>query len=469
MEVRAVIRINFDPKELEKTSSTLFGVNDFKDLVGLLAKLRAAQDPVSKCLRVRLSQGTQQQLDAYDGSTPPDAVLQDALVQDLNQLLSSPGLYDKKRFTGVKWGREILMKALIKSQPQGDGLFCFNRLVIEEFYVEEIKKSQKAEWDAWNLLAATATQSVIDKWEEWKVEWDEWKKKPQEEKAKPEAHPPEFKPDWDDDVWKGFRDWLSDNIFHGKCAYCETHIEGFLGDAEHFRPKGRVSVKSEDGDTKIIMVVDENNEEIAHPGYFWLAYNWKNLLPSCELCNRYGGKKDLFPAKSHVVAKQISIGEIDKLLYQITKSKKFQDTFYLEPEDLDVLEERLLLHPLYDDPKKHLYFKVTGEAAARQGDDKAEESIRVYDLNYKTKVKWRNMEQQDGLKNYFIKLAAAKLDLNALQKAASDLREEYHGGARPYAAAVFDFLHDKFEGTDFDPEILLGEAPQNKPEDAVRP
>jgi uncharacterized protein (TIGR02646 family) len=69
--------------------------------------------------------------------------------------------------------------------------------------------------------------------------------------------------------------------FYGKCAYCETYIADFQrGDIEHFRPKAAVA--------------NEIDEPIQHSGYYWLAYDWQNLLPSCTICNQptsVGGKK----------------------------------------------------------------------------------------------------------------------------------------------------------------------------------
>ena len=68
---------------------------------------------------------------------------------------------------------------------------------------------------------------------------------------------------------------------HGKCAFCEskiTHIA--FGDVEHFRPKGGVR-QAED-------------EPMSLPGYYWLAYAWKNLFLACTLCNQRF-KKNLFP------------------------------------------------------------------------------------------------------------------------------------------------------------------------------
>ncbi len=70
---------------------------------------------------------------------------------------------------------------------------------------------------------------------------------------------------------------------HGKCCFCEsriTHVS--FGDVEHFRPKGGFRQNARD--------------PLQQPGYYWLAYEWTNLLLSCQLCNqRY--KQNLFPLK----------------------------------------------------------------------------------------------------------------------------------------------------------------------------
>ncbi len=80
---------------------------------------------------------------------------------------------------------------------------------------------------------------------------------------------------------KGSFFFSKEEPFYGKCAYCETYIADFQrGDIEHFRPKGAVA--------------NEVDEPVLHPGYYWLAYDWQNLLPSCTVCNQptsVGGKK----------------------------------------------------------------------------------------------------------------------------------------------------------------------------------
>lgn len=74
--------------------------------------------------------------------------------------------------------------------------------------------------------------------------------------------------------------------FYGKCAYCERSIEKGTREVEHYRPKGGV------GDP-------------AHPGYWWLAFSWTNLLPTCGPCNK--------GLKQHVVTIDMTIQDVEDL------------------------------------------------------------------------------------------------------------------------------------------------------------
>lgn len=73
---------------------------------------------------------------------------------------------------------------------------------------------------------------------------------------------------------------------HGKCWYVECKNPGTDDDIDHFRPKSGVK------------------EDATHPGYFWFAFDWKNLRLSCHRANRprinpdgagTGGKAGHFP------------------------------------------------------------------------------------------------------------------------------------------------------------------------------
>lgn len=323
-----------------------------------------------------------------------------------------------------------------------------------DFDPKDLPPDQKAQWDQWMQEAKAAQLDVINQWEDWRTTiWAKWKKKKKGER-------PEFSPEWDNDVWKKLRDWLLTNVFHNKCAYCEMEVVGFPGDAEHFRPKGRVRIKVDKQGAEVVMIVDEDGDEIPHPGYFWLAYHWKNLLPACETCNRGEGKKDFFPAKKHVGVRRLTVNEIDSLLEKITKSQKANDIFYLEPDDLDVIENRLLLHPYIDKPKEHIYFKNDGEAAVRSGSEKGSESIRTYNLNDPKRKGQRNRAQFDGFRYYKDEVLPAVPDLAKAELAAQRVKNEYYHGPMPYAAAVFDYIHMYLENSPLDPDILLKETQQ---------
>lgn len=78
---------------------------------------------------------------------------------------------------------------------------------------------------------------------------------------------------------------------HEKCAFCEskiTHVQ--YGDVEHFRPKKGFL----------------RGGALIRPGYYWLAYDWDNLLLACQICNQRH-KRNAFPllrgsrrARSHL-------------------------------------------------------------------------------------------------------------------------------------------------------------------------
>ena len=85
--------------------------------------------------------------------------------------------------------------------------------------------------------------------------------------------------------WTAVRDAFEE-YSNGKCWYVECKNPGADNDIDHFRPKSRVA---EDG---------------THPGYYWLAFDWRNLRLSCQRANRprrdpesgeTGGKSDNFP------------------------------------------------------------------------------------------------------------------------------------------------------------------------------
>src|SRR5262249_13066737 len=138
-------------------------------------------------------------------------------------------------------------------------------------------------------------------------------------------------------------------------AYCEVQLTGNQpGDVEHYRPKNDL--------------VDENGRSIQHPktgeehpGYYWLAYDRQNLLPSCIECNRPStsrtgqrlGKRTQFP-----IAGTRAFGPLDDIAKEMP----------------------LLLNPLSDDPEQHLiYDETTGIVSGTTPEGR--ETVRLLALN----------------------------------------------------------------------------------------
>lgn len=66
----------------------------------------------------------------------------------------------------------------------------------------------------------------------------------------------------------------------GRCAYCEARVQPVDdGTIDHYRPTAAVK--------------QAHGAEALRPGYYWLAYDWQNLLLVCRVCNRI--KSFLFP------------------------------------------------------------------------------------------------------------------------------------------------------------------------------
>lgn len=106
---------------------------------------------------------------------------------------------------------------------------------------------------------------------------------------------------------------------NGKCAYCEVIVPRPYADAhiDHWRPKGAVRQTKDDTPQR--------------PGYYWLAYDWSNLLLSCLFCNR-DNKKTFFPLAD-------------------TSARAINHHYPLDPE------EPLLIKPDSDvDPADHMEF-----------------------------------------------------------------------------------------------------------------
>lgn len=213
-----------------------------------------------------------------------------------------------------------------------------------------------------------------------------------------------------------------EGCFGGKCAYCEQVIyPNQYGDLDHFRPKG--GVKNEDNTPVVVTLTGQPRE---HPGYYWLAYDWRNLLPCCQLCNRPSaqrsgersiGKRQYFPVRGF---RAVAPGEEEK-------------------------EEPLLLNPTIDDPGEHLQLDPQGVLYHRT--DRGATTIRLLGLNERGLPDQRKTRYQEIQAKMRLLAHAAAGDPTGGE--ATRLLAELariKAGYGPYAAAAQRAILDSSEG-----------------------
>lgn len=164
----------------------------------------------------------------------------------------------------------------------------------------------------------------------------------------------------DQRLWKNLKKIFLQDLFHGKCAFCEgKHTSGHPAHVEHFRPK---------------LGVTEKRKKIDHSGYYWLVYEWNNLMLACANCNTWHSHDDedghevTHPGKSEefrVQGKRVREpdGDPDEWQCQLLHEKPF------------------LLNPYVDDPAMHIGFDDAGFVHAKGECERAQETIDICDLN----------------------------------------------------------------------------------------
>lgn len=141
-----------------------------------------------------------------------------------------------------------------------------------------------------------------------------------------------------------------ESIYNNKCAFCENDTTaGAALQVEHYRPKAKIK------------------EDSSHEGYYWLGYEWSNLLYACSKCNRAKGTQ--FPIENG--GQRVYVPTFD------TNNKLDSSKCQCNDDPL-INEKPMLLNPELDDPSKHLCYSVNGKI--RGLDKRGEESIRICKL-----------------------------------------------------------------------------------------
>jgi uncharacterized protein (TIGR02646 family) len=136
-------------------------------------------------------------------------------------------------------------------------------------------------------------------------------------------------------LWGGAKDALA-SVSYDKCWYCECKQDRSDMHVDHFRPKNRITgVKG-------------------HPGYWWLAFDWRNFRLACTFCNcvredlerqEVGGKGNKFPIVEPPPRMRRASSPLDRprlldpIMLQDVKLLRFRPNGVPEPASKDAESE----------------------------------------------------------------------------------------------------------------------------------
>ncbi len=201
--------------------------------------------------------------------------------------------------------------------------------------------------------------------------------------------------------------------FHGKCAYCESDVlVNQPGDIDHWRPKNRVT----DEKRRTLKIKTEDGGAVPHPGYYWLAYEWRNLLLACEDCNR--------PSTAKTPGRRI--GKWDQFPVRGFRARRKGE---------ETREEPLLINPVEEDPLDHLEVdEKTGVITAKT--DRGQACIDIFGLNTREALREARKKYIENTKNMLTlaQIAVTQGDQEQVRKFAETVRK-IKSGATAYSAA----------------------------------
>lgn len=186
------------------------------------------------------------------------------------------------------------------------------------------------------------------------------------------------------------------SLFDNKCAYCESPIgASSYMDVEHFRPKQNAGN-------------DRKSSQIEY--YSWLAYEWENLLISCQICSH--NKGSVFPIRDQR-------GNIGASVQELRKT-----------------ENGTLIDPCWDSPFEHLWFDFDGGVAGNS--KRGQSTIDLIDLNRPELIHQRKR----SIDNLFTFLTTHPGDVELYDTGAALEQDRIifggikHGGKIAYGGAI---------------------------------
>ncbi len=156
-------------------------------------------------------------------------------------------------------------------------------------------------------------------------------------------------------------------LYSNKCACCERS-RGEELQIDHYRPKKA-----------------RNNKDTTynHLGYYWLTYEWSNLIPLCSSCNQ--AKSNYFPLKDN--DKRIT-NHLHRYANQAIRLYIYENPLFINPE-------------IDTKPERHFKYLPNGEVKGRTIEGKT--MVKFYKLNSRTKKR----ERRGIIKEYILDIRKA--------------------------------------------------------------
>jgi uncharacterized protein (TIGR02646 family) len=217
-------------------------------------------------------------------------------------------------------------------------------------------------------------------------------------------------------LWGELKETLKE-LSHGKCWYTESKNDGSYDDVDHFRPKGKV---------------DENSD---HPGYWWLAFDYKNYRFSCKVSNT-SGKREHFPLEEGCTHVTACDGDLDTEIF-------------------------LLLDPTIEDDPKLLAYREDGSVIPNFAEGtfeykRATTTIEQLYLNFPKFCKSRK-EILTEIEDTLQVILAVDLD----PEKCRSLLQKYLSDKKPYSAFSASMLSKKIKSY---PELTSFVSPELVPQ-----
>jgi hypothetical protein len=133
---RFLLNVGDSVEKNRRVESSFFKESDFVDVSSFASKLHAQQDSLSRHIHEHLSSQTKLLL---GGSVKKEELVR-AFTEDLNALLDSgESLYTTNQFQHVRLSDHL--QRFVEQNPRGHTLVRLNRLLLEEAYPDDIRKS----------------------------------------------------------------------------------------------------------------------------------------------------------------------------------------------------------------------------------------------------------------------------------------------------------------------------------------